>query len=121
MTMPSPVHSSRRRMLNGAMRGAFLFLLGAATTVLFRRSQAKRTFLVQFACDTGRYLPTARAMAAGGYSALIINGSVGPEGGRMLVEASVKAIEELWKAPLTDLSELPVNSRPEETLTPLGA
>ena len=30
-------------MLNGAMRGAFLFLLGAATTVLFRRSQAKRT------------------------------------------------------------------------------
>ena len=89
--------------------------------MIIARSQAKRTFLVQFACDTGRYLPTARAMAAGGYSALIINGSVGPEGGRMLVEASVKAIEELWKAPLTDLSELPVNSRPEETLTPLGA
>jgi hypothetical protein len=65
--------------------------------MIIARSQAPRTFLVQLACDAGRYLPTARAMAAGGYSALIINGSVGPEGGRMLVEASVKAIAELWQ------------------------
>jgi hypothetical protein len=35
-------------------------------------------------------------MAAGGYSALIINGQVGPEGGRILVEATVKAIDRLW-------------------------
>ena len=64
---------------------------------IIARSRAKRTFLVQLACDTGRYLPTARAMAAGGYSALIINGSIGPEGGRMLVDATVKAIAELWE------------------------
>ncbi|TSA33207.1 MAG: hypothetical protein D4R65_08225 [Verrucomicrobiaceae bacterium] len=61
------------------------------------RSPAKRTFVVQLACDVGRYLPTARAIAAGGYSALIINGSVGPEGGRVLVDASVEAIERQWK------------------------
>jgi len=61
------------------------------------RSRARRTFLIQLACDVGRYLPTARAVAGGGYSALIINGSVGPEGGKMLVDASVKAIEQLWK------------------------
>ncbi|MCX6895361.1 MAG: hypothetical protein NTZ16_07695, partial [Verrucomicrobia bacterium] len=59
--------------------------------MILARSRAKRTFLIQFACDVGRYLPTARAVAGGGYSALIINGAVGPEGGQMLVDASVKA------------------------------
>jgi hypothetical protein len=60
------------------------------------RSQAKRTFVVQLAGDTGGYLPTARAVAGGGYGSLIINGSVGPEGGQMLVDASVRAIGKLW-------------------------
>jgi len=60
------------------------------------RSRAKQTFVVQLACDVGRYLPTERAVAAGGYSALIINGTVGPEGGQMLVNASVSAIAGLW-------------------------
>jgi hypothetical protein len=64
--------------------------------MIYARSRAKRTFLVQFACDAGGYLPTARAVAAGGYSALIINGLVGPEGGRMLVDATVNAIDRLW-------------------------
>jgi hypothetical protein len=64
---------------------------------IIAQSRAKQTFVVQLACDTGRYLPTARAAAAGGYGALIINGSVGPEGGRILTDASVKAIEQLWK------------------------
>jgi hypothetical protein len=61
------------------------------------RSRAGSTFVVQFACDSGGYLPTARASAAGGYSALIINGRVGPEGGRILVDATVHAINELWE------------------------
>jgi hypothetical protein len=65
--------------------------------MIVARSRAKQTFLVQLACDAGQYLPTARAVAAGGYSALIINGSVGPEGGRMLVDASVQAINQLWE------------------------
>ena len=65
--------------------------------MIVARSRANQTFLVQLACDAGQYLPTARAVAAGGYSALIINGSVGPEGGRMLVDASVQAIDQLWE------------------------
>ncbi|MBI5821323.1 MAG: ferredoxin [Verrucomicrobia bacterium] len=39
--IPKP-EPSRRQFFNGTMRGAFLFLLGAATTLLFRRSQPKR-------------------------------------------------------------------------------
>lgn len=60
------------------------------------RSRAARTFCVQLACDSGGYLPTERTLAAGGYGSLIINGRVGPEGGMTLVEASVKAINQLW-------------------------
>jgi len=65
--------------------------------MIVARSRAKQTFLVQLACDAGQYLPTARAVAAEGYSSLIINGSVGPEGGRMLVDATIKAIDQLWE------------------------
>ena len=60
------------------------------------QSAAKMTFLVQLACGDGGYLPTARAAAAGGYGSLIINGKVGPQGGRMLVEASLRAVGQLW-------------------------
>jgi hypothetical protein len=70
------------------------------------RSRAEHTFVVQLAGDAGRYLPTARAVAAGGYSALIINGSVGPEGGTLLVEASVEAIGQLWTAESTNNGSL---------------
>jgi hypothetical protein len=68
--------------------------------MIHARSRAKKTFLVQLACGWGGYLPTARAAAAGGYGSLIINGRVGPEGGRMLVEASLKAIDEIWSGEL---------------------
>jgi len=64
--------------------------------MIHARSRAKRTFAVQLACDAGGYLPTARAVTAGGYGSLIINGQVGPEGGHMLVDASVSAINRLW-------------------------
>jgi hypothetical protein len=61
------------------------------------RSRAKMTFVVELAGDAGGYLSTARAEAAGGYGSLIINGRVGAEGGRLLVEASVGAIARLWE------------------------
>ncbi|MFA6174606.1 MAG: hypothetical protein WC701_13125 [Kiritimatiellales bacterium] len=64
---------------------------------IIAQSRAKQTFVVQLTCDTGSYLPTARAVTVGGYGALIINGIVGPEGGQMLTEASVQAIDQLWK------------------------
>jgi hypothetical protein len=61
------------------------------------RSRAEQTFLVQLACGRLGYLPTARAVAGGGYGALIANGSVGTEGSRILVEESIAAINGLRK------------------------
>ncbi len=60
-------------------------------------SPARQTFLVQLTCDNGGYLPTERAVAAGGYGALIINGPIGPDGGRQLVAKSAKILRQLWK------------------------
>jgi hypothetical protein len=67
------------------------------------RSRAKQTFVVQIAGDEVGYLPTARAVATGGYGSLIINGLVGPEGGQMLVDASVRAMERLWIEPASGI------------------
>jgi len=61
------------------------------------RSPARQTFLVQLACGAEGYLPTGRAVARGGYGATMCSATVGPEGGDVLVEASVKAIRALWK------------------------
>lgn len=58
------------------------------------RSKASQTFLVQFAGDSGGYLPTQRALKGGGYSAMANN--IGPDGGKALVEETVAAINALW-------------------------
>lgn len=60
------------------------------------RSAAPTTLLVQLAGDNGGYLPTARAEALGGYGALIVNGQVGSDGGAMLVDATLSAIDTLF-------------------------
>jgi len=62
------------------------------------RSPAAQTFLVQLSGDYLGYLPTSRAVAGGGYGALIINGMVGPDGGDILVEKTLTALRRLWKA-----------------------
>ncbi len=59
------------------------------------RSRAAQTFLIQLCGDTGGYLPTARALPGRGYSAMVSN--VGPEGGQVMVEETVKAINDMWK------------------------
>ena len=59
------------------------------------RSKAAQTFLIQLSGDTGGYLPTARALPGRGYSAMVSN--VGPEGGQVMVEETLNAINELWK------------------------
>jgi len=59
------------------------------------RSKARQTFIIELACDCGLYLPTARAVNGGGYSAQVCNGFVGPEGGRLLVDHTVKLINDL--------------------------
>jgi hypothetical protein len=60
------------------------------------RSKALQTFVVQLACTCtwGEYLPTAKAVAGGGYGAEVVSNLVGPEGGQMLVEQTVKLINE---------------------------
>lgn len=62
------------------------------------RSRALQTFLVQLADGSGDafYLPTARALAHGHYSALIKSNWIGPEGGQQLVDQTVQVIENLF-------------------------
>jgi hypothetical protein len=62
------------------------------------RSRALQTFVVQLAdgSDNGFYLPTQRALDGGHYSAQIKSCWVGPEGGQILVENTVNAINALF-------------------------
>ena len=58
------------------------------------RSPAVLTFLAQLASQDCGYLPTERAVKGGGYSAE--NYQVGPEGGQVLVDETLKRINELF-------------------------
>ncbi|HZH71658.1 MAG TPA: hypothetical protein VFD91_04130 [Mariniphaga sp.] len=61
------------------------------------KSRALLTFIVQLSCHHSGYLPTKRAVEGGGYSADKF--LVGHEGGYVLVEETVKEINNLWKEP----------------------
>ena len=61
------------------------------------RSAAQQTFIVQLCGGTGGYLPNARAEQLGGYGGLIINGNVGSDGGKKLVDETVEEIAKLWR------------------------
>ena len=58
------------------------------------RSDALITFTVQLSCGHSEYLPTARAIGGGGYSAEKY--LVGPEGGKVLVDECVKRLNAHW-------------------------
>lgn len=60
------------------------------------RSPALQTFVVQLA-GPGTYLPSQRAVVGGGYSAIAESNEVGPEGGQVLVEETLKGIGELFQ------------------------
>ena len=60
------------------------------------RSKAVQTFLIQLAASSGGYLPTAKAVKGGHYSAELVDNVVGPEGGKALVHRTVEAINALW-------------------------
>jgi len=60
------------------------------------RSPAALTLHAQLSCDSAGYLPTARAVGAGGYGGLVANGLIGPEGGQLLVEHILEAFERLF-------------------------
>ena len=60
------------------------------------QSKAVQTFVIQLACASGIYVPTEKAVRGGGYSAIIESNLVGPEGGQVLVERTVEAINAAW-------------------------
>jgi hypothetical protein len=62
------------------------------------RSPGVQTFVIQLA-GPGTYLPSARAVQLGGYGAVIQSSRIGPDGGQVLVEETVKAWKELWTKP----------------------
>jgi len=62
------------------------------------RSRSLQTFVIQLACGCGGYLPTERAVAGGGYSAIPESGFVGPDGGRVLVDRTVETLNGFWPA-----------------------
>lgn len=59
------------------------------------RSKALQTFVVQLA-GPGSYLPTEKAVQGGGYSAVCQSNLVGPEGGQILVDRTLRLIDDLW-------------------------
>ncbi|MFW6189176.1 MAG: hypothetical protein ACOC7T_01985 [Planctomycetota bacterium] len=60
------------------------------------RSRAPQTMLVQLAAGAHGYLPTRRAVRGRSYGAEVARNQVGPEGGRVLVEQTLRAINGLW-------------------------
>jgi len=68
------------------------------------RSPALQTFIVQLS-GGGSYLPTEIAVAGGSYSAIPQSNRVGPEGGQVLVEESVKLLKSLWDKPQTNAAK----------------
>jgi hypothetical protein len=60
------------------------------------RSKAIQTFVVQLT-GSGTYLPVERSVKGGSYGAIASSCVVGPEGGKELVEETLKCIDELFK------------------------
>jgi len=60
------------------------------------RSPALQTFVLQLTSGSGGYLPTSRAVAGGGYSAVVQSNRVGPEGGQVLVDRTMELINSMW-------------------------
>jgi len=59
------------------------------------RSKALQTFVVQLT-GPGTYLPSGRSVGGGSYGSVPASNHVGPEGGGVLVEETVRAIGELF-------------------------
>ena len=60
------------------------------------RSKALQTMVLQLTSGWAGYLPTQRAVAGGGYSAVVQSGRIGPDGGQILVDRTVELIDALW-------------------------
>ena len=60
------------------------------------RSRARQTFLIQLCCGSDGYLPTKKAEEGGHYSAYVSSGTVGHEGGDMLVRTTLEEINSMF-------------------------
>ena len=93
-TLPAEVHVVRFGQMAIATNPFELFLhYGNQIKV---RSKAKQTMLIQLSCDSMGYLPTAKAEEHGGYGTSIVSCCCGHEGGEVLVEKTLEAINALY-------------------------
>jgi len=60
------------------------------------RSPALQTLVIQLT-GSGSYLATDRAIAGGGYSAVVQSNTVSAEGGQILVDRTLELIDSLWE------------------------
>ncbi|MDZ4287091.1 MAG: hypothetical protein U0984_03990 [Prosthecobacter sp.] len=60
------------------------------------RSPSEQTFLLQLTNGCGMYLPTALAIEGGSYSGLPHVNIVGPEGGQLLVDHTIRGMQTLF-------------------------
>ena len=93
-TLPTEVHVLR--IGNAALSTSPFELYLDYGLRIRARSPAAFTLHVQLSGGRGGYLPTARAVAAGGYGALVANGSVGPQGGQLMVESILEVLRRLF-------------------------
>jgi len=92
-TVPVEVHVIRLGDMSIATN-PFELYLGFGIRIK-ARSKAVQTFVVQLA-GGGSYVPTKRSVAGGAYGAIPESTEVGPEGGRELVERTLKLLDSLW-------------------------
>lgn len=71
------------------------------------RSPAQQTFVLQLTNGCGMYLPTALAIEGGSYSGLLNVNKVDPEGGQILADQSVRAMQALFQIPSVELPSIP--------------
>ena len=72
-------------------------LTGGAREPMPSKEESPERYRDWAAASGGTYLPSRRAVEGGGYGAIIQSNTIGPEGGEMLVEETLKVIDELWK------------------------
>jgi hypothetical protein len=65
-------------------------------TQIKARSKADQTFVLELTCGASQYLPTARAVAAGGYGAIAQSNTGGAEAAQILVDRTVEMIHAMW-------------------------
>jgi hypothetical protein len=94
-TMPAELHTIRLGDIVFTTN-PFEYYLDFGVQVKLR-SPALQTFIVELACGSQGYVPSARSTKGGGYGSMPASNPIGPEGGQILADETVKLIRSLWK------------------------